>query len=340
MRRVLSLEEVNKIDEAGLWRAYRRWPDVAVRAMNQKLVLPTLHSPRLIVLGGMGGSGAACDVVSDWLAAHSPLPAMVVKDYHFPKFVDRNSLVMIVSLSGNTKEMLSLLDDATVRGCDVVGVSSGGDLEKVCEQKKIPHNRVEKVMVPRASVAAMVFVCLRILNELGLVDCADELQEAVASMHRTFDQVSPMVSFRKNRAKQLAKALSGKRGVIYTSACHGSVGHHFKASMNENAKVPVDAGSYPEILHNEIETWKTGGNRVVIITEQRDENKEVGKKLARAKWILGRAGIPVFEVKEVGGMLASLLDWCLFLDMVSIYVAVTRKVPPIETPLLDSVRRI
>jgi glucose/mannose-6-phosphate isomerase len=308
--------------------------------MNQKLVLPVLHSPRMIVLGGMGGSGAACDVVADWLAAHCDLPAIVVKDYHFPKYVDRRALVLIVSLSGNTKEMLSLLDEGIERGCDTVGVSSGGDLEKVCLRRRVPHNRVERVMVPRASVPTMVFVILRILDGLGLVDCDDELKEAVASMRKTFASVSPKVPFRTNRAKQVAKVLARKTAVVYTPTHMGSVGRHFKASMNENAKVAASAGSYPEILHNEIETWKAADGRAVVLARQHKGEGEVGRKLVKAKQILGRAGIPVFEVYGDGGTLSTLLDWCLFLDMVSIYVAVIRKVPPISTPLLDGLRRI
>jgi glucose/mannose-6-phosphate isomerase len=337
---VLSLNEVNGVDGAGLWRAYEDWPDVAGRALDQKLVLPRVRSPKAIVLAGMGGSGAACGVVYDWLLANSRFPVSLLKDYRLPEFVDERSLVLAISLSGNTKEMLGILDESIDRRSCVVALSSGGAMERTCLRRGIPHNRVEKVMVPRASVPSMVFVALRILNDIGLVKCEDELREAVVSMRRVAEKASPSVPFGSNAAKKLAKVLYGKRAAIYTAARHASVGHHFRASMNENAKIPVYAGCYPEIFHNEIETWSSPFERAVVLVRHRNEDEAVRKKLVRSKWLMSRAGMAVSEVFEGGGLLASLLDWCLFLDLVSLYVAVLRKTPPVSTPLLDSARLI
>jgi len=337
---VLKLEEVNMVDVAGLWKAYEQWPDVSTRALQQRLILPEVHSPQAIVLGGMGGSGAACDVVADWLNTNSKIPSFVVKDYHLPRSAGKRSLVFIISLSGETKEALSLLDEAVDRGCDVAAFSSGGAIERTCKKRGIAYNRVEKVMVPRASLPGMVFVPLRVLNDLGFVDALKELHEAEHSLRKLVSRVTPDIPFKSNEAKKLASTLAGKSPVIYTSSRHASVGHHFKASMNENAKVPVDAGCYPEIFHNEIETWGSSAERAVVILRHAEEDKRISRKIVRAKWILSRAGVPVTEVYEGGGMLSSLLDWCLYMDMVSVYVAVLKKTPPISTPLLDSARLI
>jgi len=337
---MLGHDEVNRIDKAGLWRAYQEWPNLSNRALSQRLELPVVHSPESIVLGGMGGSGAACDVVADWLSANSSIPASVVKDYHLPRHVGKRSLVIVVSLSGNTKEMTSILQEAVARSCDVVALSSGGVLEQMCRRLGVPHNKVEKMMVPRASLPGMVFVALRVLGELGLVNCQNDLREAALSLERMAPKVAPDVPIRDNGAKKLAKVLHGKRAVIYSPSFSASVGHHFKASMNENAKVSVDSGCYPEIFHNEIETWKSAEDRAVVLLRRPDEDENVSRKLVRAKKILARAGIPVVEVREEGALLSSLLDWCLFLDMASIYAAVLRKIPPISTPLLDKTRTV
>ena len=337
---MLGLDEVNRVDKARLWSAYQRWPDLAKRALSQKLELPDVQSPTSIILAGMGGSGAACDVVADWLSVNSSLPSSVVKDYHLPGHVGKGSLVVVVSLSGETKEMVSILQEGVSRGCAVVALSSGGELETLCKRLGVPHNRVEREMVPRASLPGMVFVALRVLQELGLVKCQKDLDEASRSLGRLASEVAPGVRFRDNKAKKLAKILHGKRVVIYSSSYSESVGHHFKASMNENAKVPVDSGCYPEIFHNEIETWRSARGRAVVLLRHSDEDQNVARKLVRAKEVLADASIPVVEVREEGGLLSSLLDWCLFLDMVSIYVAVLRNIPPISTPLLDKTRTV
>jgi glucose/mannose-6-phosphate isomerase len=335
---VLRPEEVNAVDRGGLWKAYRSWPEAASRALAQPLKLPSVKSTQSIILAGMGGSGAACDIVADWSAMNSGLPATVIKGYRLPRFAGRRTLVVLVSLSGDTKEALSLLRQGVDRKCEMVAISSGGKLERMCHELGVPHNRVERMMVPRASLPGMVLVALRILEALGLARSSENLEDVVASLRRTFARISPEIPLKENEAKKLAKALVSKTPVIYVPVAYASVGHHFQASMNENAKVPVMSGSYPEIFHNEVETWGASFERAVLLLRHGEEEKEVTKRLVRAKSLMSKAGIPVFELYEKGGALCSLLDWCLFLDMVSIYVAVLRKTPPVETPLLDGTR--
>jgi glucose/mannose-6-phosphate isomerase len=337
---VLGPKEVDRIDRAGFWRSYQQWPDAAARAMSRNLELPERSPPRLVVLAGMGGSGTACDIVSDWLTIGSDLPVAVVKDYRFPKSIAKGALVMAVSLSGETKETLSVFDQAVERGCDVVAISSGGALETRCKRAGVPHNRVEKLMVPRASLPGMVFTALRILGELGLAKVDDDIRESLRTMGERVEEVLPSVPYARNPAKKIAGMLQGKRGVIYVPARYRSIGHHFAASMNENAKTPVYVGLYPEIFHNEIETWRSAAGRAVVLLREREEEREVARRLVRAKSLLAKADIPFTEVRQEGGPLSSMLDWCILLDMASIYVAVLRKISPLETPLLDGTRQL
>ena len=336
--RVLSLREVEKVDRAGLWRAYQRWPDAFARAMTQELALPDARSPPLVALVGMGGSGSACDVVADWISASCAIPAVVVKDYDLPKSVGEGTLVFAVSLSGDTKEVVNAFEEAVGRGCSVVGVSSGGILEELCKTKAVPHNRVEKLIVPRASLPGMVVTTLRILGELGIASVDQELKEASESVSLTAPQVHPSVPSSRNQAKRTALLLYKRRAALYAPARYESVGHHFAASMNENAKVPVHVGLYPEIFHNEIETWRGAAGRAVVLLRGRDEREEIAKRLARTRSLFSKAGIPWSELAPSGGELSTMLGWCLLLDMASVYVSVLRRTPPTQTPLLDKTR--
>ena len=337
---MLSLDEVEKVDRAGLWRAYQAWPDALARARSQKLALPEARSARMVALAGMGGSGSACDIVADWVSASSRTPVAVLKDYELPESVREGTLLLAVSLSGDTKEVLHLFDEALARGCKVVGVSSGGALEDRCRANAVPYNRVEKLVVPRASLPGMVVTALRILGGLGLADVERELREASEAVARRTPEVHPAVQGKKNTAKKIARLLYRRRGVVYAPARYESVGHHFAASMNENAKVMADVGLYPEIFHNEVETWRKASGRAVVLLRGKDEREEILKRLARARALFSKARIPWLELPPSGGMLSTMLDWSLVLDMASIYVAVLNRVPPVETPLLDGTRAL
>ncbi len=338
---MLDIEAIRKVDRAGFWEAYMKWPDAARRALSQSLEVPPRREVSLIVLAGMGGSGIACSVIADWLRPNSSLPVMVVKDFQLPKCVGRRSLVVVLSLSGETKEMLSVFNEAVGRGCSVVTVSSGGELESASRRLGVPHNKVEKLMAPRASLPGLLYVPLRILSELGLApSLKSEVEESIGVLEKTVAEVSPSVAFSRNPAKKVAKLLRETRPVVYSSGRHESVAYGFKASMNENAKTDVQVGAYPELFHNEIETWRSRSGRAVLLLRHSDESRELRRRIHRMKAIVAASGCRVVEVWCRDGLLASLVRWALLLDMISIYVAVLKGREPLPTKLLNRMREI
>jgi fructoselysine-6-P-deglycase FrlB-like protein len=67
------------------------------------------HGPDLyksIVLCGVGlltrASASACDIINDIIQAHGKKPAIVVRGHDVPSYVDRHTLALINSASGNT----------------------------------------------------------------------------------------------------------------------------------------------------------------------------------------------------------------------------------------------
>jgi glucose/mannose-6-phosphate isomerase len=337
---VLSLREIRAVDKEGLWEAYTKWPESMSRSLSQRLVVPERREFDSVVLGGMGGSGSACDIVSDWLQPRVKLPVTVAKDYHLPNSPGPKTLAIIVSLSGETKEACALLREAAERRCSTVSISSGGAIELVSNAMGIPFNRVENLLVPRVSIPGMVLVAARILTTMGIVSGESGLAKVVGDVEKTLSQVSPTVGFERNRAKKLAKTLLGKSVAVYTSPRVGSVAHHFKASINENAKVPVQVEAYPELLHNEVETWVAARNRAVVVLRMQRGEEEVERKLAKLKEILKKLKVPVTELTFEGSDLGTLLTWTLTLDLTSVYLAVLESRAPTPTPLLRQMRSL
>jgi glucose/mannose-6-phosphate isomerase len=335
---VLGLEEIKAVDKQGLWEAYARWPSAVRRALTQSLSLPEERDFGSVILAGMGGSGSACDILAEWSRPIIRVPMTVVKEYHLPGFAGSRTLVVAVSLSGETKETLSLLGEGVDRGCTVVSVSSGGAMQKASAELGIPFNRVERLLVPRASTPGMVLVPGRILAALGLLDSKEEFDMVEGAVRRTLARSLPSVSFGRNPSKKLAKTLLGRSAVVYASPGASSAAVHFKNSMNENAKVPVLVEEYPELFHNGIETWGAARRRAVILLRGPREGGELEQKTMKLKQLLGAVGVPVAEFLPEGGELPTLLSWCLALDLASVYLAVLEKREPTPTPILNKMR--
>jgi glucose/mannose-6-phosphate isomerase len=75
-----------------------------------KKLTPLDFVPKLVFVAGMGGSGIGADFVASFIAAHAKIPYLVGKSYEAPAFIDKESLVIASSYSGNTEETLSAID--------------------------------------------------------------------------------------------------------------------------------------------------------------------------------------------------------------------------------------
>lgn len=335
---MLGPREIRSVDKQGLWEAYARWPSAVRASLAQPLSLPKPQDFESVILAGMGGSGSACDILAEWSRPRIRAPMTVVKGYHLPGFAGTRTLVVAVSLSGDTKETLSILGEAVDRGCTAVGVSSGGAMLKVSAEVGIPFNRVERLLVPRASTPGMVLVPARILAALELLDRTGEFETVEGALRRTLGRSLPSVRFAQNPSKKLAKTLLGRSAVVYASPGALSAAVHFKNSLNENAKVPVLVEGYPELFHNGIETWRAPRGRAVVLLRGQGEGSELKEKAASLKLMLKEVGVPVAEFGPEDGELATLLSWCLALDLASIYLAVLERRDPTPTPILSRMR--
>src|SRR5438552_11639081 len=95
---------------------------------------PPMKRPRVVVIAGMGGSAAAGDLVAGCAAAHLEIPVVVHRGYGLPSVAWDDALVVAVSYSGNTAEVLSAVAAARSRRLPVVAVASGGALGGLATQ--------------------------------------------------------------------------------------------------------------------------------------------------------------------------------------------------------------
>ena len=90
-----------------MFKAYDNWPMLARDAFKKDFSKIDLKDIDHVVLSGMGGSGAIGDIIAAILSRED-IHVSVVKGYLLPKTVDEKTLVINTSISGNTKETLSI----------------------------------------------------------------------------------------------------------------------------------------------------------------------------------------------------------------------------------------
>ena len=211
--------------------------------------------PSGVAVCGMGGSAIGADLVLACLPGLS-VPATVVRGYALPEWVGPETLVIVVSYSGQTEEALACAAQARSRGCVPVCVSSGGGLAALAEAEGLPLVVVPSGGQPRAAVGVLSMPLLATLEASGLChEHASDVAAAAAQLEADNAILGPGSPDEENPAKSLARRLEKRLAVVYGAGPTAPVARRWKGQINENAKAPAFFNELPELDHNELMGW-------------------------------------------------------------------------------------
>ena len=105
----MQLTDLEKIDTKNMHKIYDQWPEIAEKSFLEDIKKFENKDVDHIVFCGMGGSGSIGDILTAILST-SELHVTNVKGYLLPKTVDDKTLVICISISGNTQETVKVLE--------------------------------------------------------------------------------------------------------------------------------------------------------------------------------------------------------------------------------------
>jgi len=147
----MKISDIQRYDSKKMYETYEKWPEIAQENyFSTRLSKIQFKNIDHIVFAGVGGSGTIGDVISSILSKND-IHVNVVKGYLLPKTVDSNTLIITTSVSGNSKEALTVLQNAKKSKCKLLAFSSGGKMKKYSIKNKIPYYEIPEIHSPRAS---------------------------------------------------------------------------------------------------------------------------------------------------------------------------------------------
>ncbi len=305
--------------------------------------LPDHDDVEHVVVLGMGGSGVAGDVAIAVAGPFMAVPVVVHKGYGLPNFVDRHTLVVAVSFSGETEETLESAALAADAGASLVAVTRGGSLGELARGRGAPVIGVaDDIPAPRAALGALAVPPLVVFEHLGLFPGASAwIDAAVTQLRRRGEQLRVA----DNPAERLARHIGRQIPIMYGGGAVGSVAaRRWKTQFNENAKMPAFSNELPEVCHNEVSGWGQHGDvtrQVFRIVDLRHEfeHPQIARRFALVDDLLGEVVAGIHEVVAEGeGTLAQLFDLILFGDFVSLYRALQEGVDPGPVPAIEDLK--
>jgi glucose/mannose-6-phosphate isomerase len=210
-----------------------------------------------IMICGMGGSAIGGDIIRDCVFEESRYPIVVQRFPELPKWVDSKTFVIASSYSGNTRETLSMYNQAKERGCPVVIITSGGELERLGSERGDTVIKMVQGLQPRSALGLGLGHLAVIIDAICGTSCVNEIKRLLPDLYKLRDKLSGD----KSEAWRIAQEINGRIPVIYSTAGIYASAIRWKGQINENSKMLAFAGSVPEFNHNEISGWSEGEMR-------------------------------------------------------------------------------
>ncbi len=334
----MNLEDLDKIDSKKMCQVYDRWHNIAKQSYEQEFSRPDFKHIDHVVFVGMGGSGTIGDMFSAILSKKD-IHTSIVKGYLLPKTVDSNTLIVATSISGNTNETLTVLEESLKTDARIIAISSGGIMEEIASKNNaISYFKIDQIHSPRASLFGFLYSTLNILQEFIPIEKSSVL-ESISQLEILQKQISSANLTDKNPALELAKWIDNIP-IIYYPAGLRSAAIRFKNSLQENAKTHVITEDIIEACHNGIVAWEKPSNLKPLLIEGMDDYIKTRERWSILKEFFQSKNIGYKEVfSNEGSILTKLVCLVYYLDYVSIYRAILSKIDPSPVTSIEYIKK-
>jgi glucose/mannose-6-phosphate isomerase len=284
----------------------------------------------------MGGSGTIGDVFSSILSKND-IHTSVVKGYLLPKTVDENTLVVVSSISGNTHEPLTILENSKNSQAKFIVFSSGGMIKEYALKNKMNYQEIKMEHSPRASLPKYIFSMLKTLESVIPVKKSDVL-DTISKMEIVRKNISSNNLNENNTSLNLAKWITGIPVLYYPWGLQ-SAAIRFKNSLQENSKLHVVTEDVIEACHNGIVSWERNSNMQPILIQGHDDYFKTIERWKILKEFFNSKQIEYKEISSVkGNIISKLVNLIYLLDYSSIYLAVLSKTDPTPVKPIEFIK--
>jgi glucose/mannose-6-phosphate isomerase len=283
----------------------------------------------------LGGSGIGGALVQDYAAPICKLPIWVTQDYDLPKFIGKNTLLIVSSYSGNTEETLSSFEQAIKAKAQIVCITSGGKVAEIAAKHKIDTVIIPGGMPPRSCLG---YSFVQILGVLAANKCITNSYKA--DLEKAIVLIETKLKAIQKEAQKLADISFNKMPIIYAPANFESIAIRIRQQINENGKILCWHHVIPEMNHNELVGWRTKSeNWMVVMLKDNDAHARINARFEANKKLIKKYTPHVFDIKCLGtSFLEKAMYWIHLGDWWSVYIADKNGVDPVEVNVITDLK--
>lgn len=299
-----------------------------------------------IELSGMGGSALPGNILRVYLSElfknnsdYKRFNVYQNRFYSLPHEAYDNCLNFLMSYSGNTEETIESFQEVLENKLPAIGVSSGGALEKMCQQNSIPHIKMPipyPSFQPRLGTGYFFGALIQVLINQGMIpDTKEQILSTAAKLKENIDSI-------EQKGKTLAEKLKGRTPVFYTSTKFKPVAMVWKIMVNENAKSPAFWNFFPELNHNEMNGFVTSNGNFITVMLRDDEDHPRNKKRfeVTAEILKDTSTESIILDFENGDVFYKMFSSLLLGGFTSYYLALSYGIDPTPVDMVEKFKKL
>lgn len=292
----------------------------------------------LIVASGDDANDAA--LVAAVCTPFSPVPILVHRGYELPSFVDVGTLVVGVSVRGDSDETAEVFAQAAETGAALAAIAGPGPLQELATERSVPLVDVPLAAAhPRPLPGVAAIPLIRMLGQVGFAPGGAEwIDAAIAQLERRHGELEGDASPARTLARRIGRTIP----LVYAGGATGDpIGRWWKSACNLGPKVPAFAHVVPDLCHEELAGFGQHGDVTrqiftVVLCRHDNEHPKVVEQFSRLPDLLDEVVAQMLPVQAKGdGPLAQALDLALIGQHVGIALAADADVDPGPVPLVD-----
>lgn len=353
-----NIEDIKKIDKSNQFEWISSWPEMIKKGfslgMNTKIPkeisikigkINLKKKFRNIGICGMGGSAISGEYIQNFLIENETgfdLPINIIRGYKLPNYLTSDSLIIVVSYSGNTRETLFCLLEAIKRNIYVIFISSGGVLIELSEKYNFPIVKLPKGYAPRAAFPLLFSALCGIFSSLfpELKYLEQELSELTELLIHKNSELNFNTPINSNPGKKFALKWLDKIPIFISQ--YSCLGMRMKGQMNENSKKIAFYDFFPEMMHNSVQGWKDESinNFIFVRIFFSASGSEMIDKTDFSLKIVNyhnKKTVDKIIIKE-SNLMKNLFVATYLVDYVSLYMSVLQNIDPSNIDIISKMK--
>ncbi|MEA3449585.1 MAG: SIS domain-containing protein [Patescibacteria group bacterium] len=344
-------QQYKKLDAHFVGKSIELLPDQMRQVLNEAhlIKIPKNYSHiNNVVVVGMGGSNLGTHFTRSAFADKIKMPINIVANYHLPAFVDKNTLVLLSSYSGTTKEVLSACKEAQKRNCKIAAISEDSPkskLKKIMMKKNLPgylfKPKYNPSGQPRLGLGYSIFGQAVILAKTGIFSIKrPQMKDIIAMLEINSHKLHSNFATNQNAAKKIALKLHKKIPLLISAEHLFGCLHIMRNQFNECSKNFSAYLELPDLNHYTLEglgfPLSNKKNIIALFFESNLFDKRVQKRSTLTNQVIKKNNIETLSYNlKSKDKLSQSFELLQLGAWISYYLGILNKIDPAEIPYVD-----